>query len=520
VAAAAGRVERAGRVFADASGYVSRLNSSDWTGEAADAFRGQLKDLPRDLDLAAGAHQSAARALSDYSSALAGRQRRTDELESRAAELRRQQQAAIAEVNRLAAQTAPRGTAELDSLRGRYNSARSRADGLGADLEAVIADARRLHQEHRGAAGGAARTIRGVADAPYEEPGWLSRAWDSVKSWISDHADVLAEISSVLKGVSAVLGVLSFVPGLQFLAPFAVAAGALALVIDGALCLAGEGDWGAFALDAALTILPTGPVVRAFRRVPGVARGLDLAGDTLANCPLAQRLPFLQRIPRGPLEEAGNRLPGLAEARLTRDADGLITHVDDIDVRDFLRSTSTDRATRMHQQLLDNGVRPQDSPAYALFLDRRTGRLSESINDVTDNMALHDPLIRQRIDDVIAQDVPGRPFHYSDRPNDTGNFLHPSTPGTHAETYSTSQLLDYRRGARLPVSEDILRSGEVVVDVQNIQRANPRPFGCCANCSRILADVYSHSGRYAAFPHGGNLVTDVCRGDGGATGVG
>jgi uncharacterized protein YukE len=271
---AAADVTGAGRVFGDASASVTRLNSSGWTGDAADGFRGQLKDLPRDLDLAARSHQTAARALTDFGSGLAGRQRRAAELESRAAELRRRESAAVAEVNRLAGQTAPSGSPEFARLKDQYDSARSTATSLGSDLQEVIAQARRLQGEHRSAASAAADTINGVAEAPYREPGWLSRAWSSVKGWIADHADVLAKISSVLKGISAVLGVLSFVPGLQFLAPFAMGLGVAALVIDGALCLAGKGDWKSFALDVVLTVLPTGPVMRAVKRIPGVTKAL------------------------------------------------------------------------------------------------------------------------------------------------------------------------------------------------------------------------------------------------------
>jgi uncharacterized protein YukE len=286
VASAAGSVDGAARVFSDASGNVDRLNSSGWTGEAAEAFRGQLKDLPRDLDLAARSHQTAARALADYGAGLRTRQRRADELESRAAELRRQQQAAIGEVNGLAAQTAPEGSAALESLRSRYTAARSRAEGLGADLEAVIADARRLYEEHRSAAGSAARTVRDVAEAPYKEPGWLSRAWDSVKSWISEHADVLTQISTVLKGVSAVLGVLSFVPGLQFLAPFAMAAAGLALAIDIAVKAAtGKGSWASIGLDAALTFIPGGRILSGLRG----ARAATVADDVARLPGLAAR---------------------------------------------------------------------------------------------------------------------------------------------------------------------------------------------------------------------------------------
>jgi uncharacterized protein YukE len=288
VESAASSVDGAGRVFGDASANVNRLNSSAWTGDAADAFRGQLKDLPRDLDLAARTHQTTARTLKDYGSGLRERQRRADDLETRAEELRRQQQAAVAEVNRLAGQSAPEGSAQLANLRTQYNSARTQAEGIGNDLAEVIRQARALHGDHESAAKTAAGTIRNQADAPYEEPGWLSRAWDSVKGWISDHADVLATISSVLKGVSAVLGVLSLVPGLQFLAPFAIAAGGIALAIDVALKLAtGKGSWASIGIDAALTFLPVGRVANLVKRVPGVTRATTAVGRAIFGRGLA-----------------------------------------------------------------------------------------------------------------------------------------------------------------------------------------------------------------------------------------
>ena len=100
VSAAASDVRGAGTVFSDASANVSTLNSSAWTGDAADAFRGQLKDLPRDLDLAARSHQTAAQTLVDWGNGLTGRQRRAADRESRAADLRRQEESAVAAVIR------------------------------------------------------------------------------------------------------------------------------------------------------------------------------------------------------------------------------------------------------------------------------------------------------------------------------------------------------------------------------------------------------------------------------------
>jgi uncharacterized protein YukE len=274
VSSAATDVAGTGKVFGDASANVTRLNSSGWTGDAADAFRGQLKDLPRDLDLAARSHQTAARALTDYGDGLVSRQRRAAELETQAAELRRREGSAVAEVNRLAGQTAPSGSPEFTRLKNQYDSARSTANTLSSELQDVIARARRLQGEHRSAAADAAGKIRDVADAPYKEPGWLSRAWSSVKGWISEHADVLAKISSVLKGISAVLGVLSLVPGLQFLAPFALLTAGAALAIDVALKVAtGKGSWTSIGIDAALTFLPAGKILSGLKGAKSAIMG-------------------------------------------------------------------------------------------------------------------------------------------------------------------------------------------------------------------------------------------------------
>jgi uncharacterized protein YukE len=308
VSGAARGAGSAGRVLGAASASVTRLNSSGWTGEAAEAFRGQLKDLPRDLEVAARSYQVAARALGDFGSGLVGRQARAGELESRAEELRRQQAAAVGEVNRVAGLRAPQGSAELSRLTSQYEAAKSRADGLGGQLEQVLADARRLHAEHSSAARSAARAIRDVANAPYKEPGWLSRAWSSVKGWIADHADVLASISTVLKGVSAVLGVLSLVPGLQFLAPFAMAAAGAALLIDVALKVAtGKGSWASIGIDAALTFIPGGKILSGLKGAKAAATGeraLAAGERALASTDDLLRVP-------GALAGKGNPVSGL-----------------------------------------------------------------------------------------------------------------------------------------------------------------------------------------------------------------
>jgi hypothetical protein len=85
---------------------------------------------------------------------------------------------------------------------------------------------------------------------------------------------VLAKISSVLKGVSAVLGVLSLVPGLQFLAPFALLTAGAALAIDVALKVAtGKGSWTSIGIDAALTFLPAGKILSGLKGAKAALAG-------------------------------------------------------------------------------------------------------------------------------------------------------------------------------------------------------------------------------------------------------
>lgn len=284
VRAAAGSVDRAGRTFADASGHVHSLSTSSWTGDAADAFRSRLEELPRDLDAASRSHAAAARALDEFGSGLSARQARADQLEESAEELLRRRAAAVADVDRLAGRRAPDGSAELAGLRSQYAGAAVRAQELSSELEQVLADARRLHHEHRSAADAAGRAIRAASEVPYPEPGWLSRAGDAVSGWIRKHSAVLARISTTLKGVSTVLGLLSMVPGLQFLAPFAALAAGVAIVIDiGLKAATGRGSWASIGLDAVLTFMPWGRVATLVRRLPAGARTLDAAGGLVSR---------------------------------------------------------------------------------------------------------------------------------------------------------------------------------------------------------------------------------------------
>lgn len=251
LAAAARSLRTVGDGAAGAGAAAARLDSSGWTGSAGDGFRGQLAPLPADLDRVSVAHRRAAAALDRYGAGLVRRQRRAAELEAWAAAVPAEDEDALRE---------------------------------------VVAQARRLGHEHTTAAAEAAAAIRAATDPPYRRPGRLARALGTVRSWVRDHADSLTHISTVLKGVSAALGTVSLVPGMHFLAPFAVLAGAAATTIDVAVRIAtGRGSWAGLALDAALTALPAGPVARAVKRLPGVTRALRAANRAIPG-PVKGRL--------------------------------------------------------------------------------------------------------------------------------------------------------------------------------------------------------------------------------------
>lgn len=177
----------------------------------------------------------------------------------------------------------------------------ARAGHALAELETVMADARRLLGEHRAAAAAAATRIRAAAaDPPYAKPGLLARARDSVRGWVTEHAGPLTRISRDLRGVSAALGTLSLVPGFQFLAPVAIAAGAAAVAIDALVTAStGRGNWPGLALDAALTALPTGPATRALRSLPGAERALKAANRAIPAAVRGRVFRTVRNLPEG-----------------------------------------------------------------------------------------------------------------------------------------------------------------------------------------------------------------------------
>ena len=300
VLAQARDADRAARALAGAAVAAGRLDAR-WRGAAAEAYRDHTRELPGDLGRAAAAHGTLARELASYADDLATRQLRAADLEDRAAALRARagglgvsRQAALVgavgsgspvvrSTGGWAASGPGRASAGWGPADDRGDAAAAAARAVAAELDAVITEARRLLRDHRTHAAGVAARIRAAAaDPPYREPGLLERLRNRARDWIAAHAEVLTQIARGLRLASMVLGTASLVPGFQFLAPAAIALGTGAVAIDAGIAWAtGRGSWSGLVADATLTVLPTGPVARAVRAVPGVARGLKTVNHAI-----------------------------------------------------------------------------------------------------------------------------------------------------------------------------------------------------------------------------------------------
>src|SRR6266496_2652069 len=243
---------------------LRRMQASSWVGEAGDRFRDNIKDLPQDLDRARAAHETASTALGGFAGTLGQAQSRARTLEQEAAEAQRQQQVTAANAESLRQQANAAEGPARDQLAADYYATARQAAQYGDRLSQIRAQARQLQADLAGQADQAAGRLRGAAQAPYHEPHWWQKAWSSFLDWVRDNADALRKVSGVLKAVSAVCALLSFVPVVGvFFGAAALIAGGVSVLIDASLKVAtGEGSWGWIAADAALTFIPGGRLTK------------------------------------------------------------------------------------------------------------------------------------------------------------------------------------------------------------------------------------------------------------------
>ncbi|MFI9275903.1 putative T7SS-secreted protein [Kitasatospora sp. NPDC052896] len=191
-------------------------NDGEWTGPAAEAFAAKLGELPGYLRRAGDSVRQARDALSAWWTELNGNHAKAADLERQAAGARAELADARASHQRAAAdpdlrlvdraRTYPDPDA-LAAAQHRYDravavlgDAQTRLDTATTSLDALLAAADRLQDEHQRVAEARADLIREAADSKAPpEPDWLDQAWE----WVESHSDWL----SVAAGISGAIAV-------------------------------------------------------------------------------------------------------------------------------------------------------------------------------------------------------------------------------------------------------------------------------------------------------------------------
>ncbi|MFF8717803.1 hypothetical protein ACF07T_41605, partial [Streptomyces sp. NPDC015184] len=191
--------------------------------------------------------------------------------------------------------------------------------------------------------------------------------------------------------------------------------------------------------------------------------------------------------PPGP----GNKFLGqLPESRLTRDADGLITHIDGRNFEHFLKDLSFQRSAAYKEaKELGTFPRKQVGACVGAVMDLRTGMIFEGINGKFDNIIPADrvhPTIEARHNSI--GDPPPAPDH----------------PLGHAEVKAANELLWEREKLGLPTGEAALAELRASIEFPYLSHRKTglpgRPAAFCANCDSMLKGVDSLHGRFTGNP--------------------
>ncbi|SES28017.1 hypothetical protein SAMN05216188_13019 [Lentzea xinjiangensis] len=131
-----------------------------WEGAAAEAFAARLAEMRDELDTARRTMSAAADTLDDWAGTVLANQRRAEELDRRARELRRD----IEDADNAVVLASFRGGPE-------HAAATARLDGLRRELDGVLAGARDLEADHRSAARRVAERLRRLVTGGVEAAG-------------------------------------------------------------------------------------------------------------------------------------------------------------------------------------------------------------------------------------------------------------------------------------------------------------------------------------------------------------
>lgn len=300
---APGATDRVGALAADLESVATELGSARqtlmsvgrssgiWQGDAAEAFRDKLGELPDYLDKANRSLGDAARTLDHWSADLTSMQTTAARYESEAAQMLQRLRTAEANPDLALAGQTFADDAALARAQARYDTATAELNVASQELDAIRELARRLLGQHDSLVREVAAALRRARDEAPPEPGLFDRLIDgfvdgitklasAARQWVQDHADLIAQFGDLTSKISTALGVLAIVtaPFEPVGAIFAGAAAGTALMALGAHGLAKAAGanvgWGSIATDAVGALPFIGGIGRGAKIATGAERAL------------------------------------------------------------------------------------------------------------------------------------------------------------------------------------------------------------------------------------------------------
>ena len=281
----------------DSSANIRSLDTSLFEGPEGDIYREGLNtSLPPHLETAGAAHLKVSCALQTLASDVDVLQTRIApfavrapalwaDLQAARGGLASAQEADAAHDKAIAAQQAvlkPDEAMPVDQYQPQSGTATTALSSAQQAWDECHGAAIQIQSDLKAAVTRCASTIREAAMMRFKKnPSGLGALVSGFKNFVKDHVAGLQKLSGVLKGVSAVAGLLSFVPVVgEVAAPIALAAGAGALMIDASVKYAtGKGSWASIAVDAGLMAMPgvgrlAGRGISALRGAGGMTEDL------------------------------------------------------------------------------------------------------------------------------------------------------------------------------------------------------------------------------------------------------
>jgi hypothetical protein len=277
-----------GTAASDAATQIRSLDSSLFIGPEGDQYRqGLNQDLPPHLDVTGAAYTKVGNALNTFAGALTGLQERMSPLRVQAPGLwdalqeagRRLSAAQSADhQHQQQLQSNPLPAGQADTYQSDTGTASSSLGSAQQAWNTCLGAARKVKTDLSGAVDTCVNDIKSAADSRFaHNPHGFGALVAGFENFVKDHVADLAKLSSVLKIVSGICGILSFIPVVDVVAgPLALATGAAALAIDATIkVVTGQGSWTSIIVDGALLALPLAGKLASMARTTTIIKDAD-----------------------------------------------------------------------------------------------------------------------------------------------------------------------------------------------------------------------------------------------------